>query len=109
MAHTVIWARQFVGSKPAEAGVGTVAEMVVEGADQTINVVSSNDKAKEITVLLNDEIVDLDQPVTIRANQKEILTGHIDRTIAALNRSVLQRFDPTLCFSSSVSVRLNDE
>ncbi len=59
-----------------------------------------------VTVLLNDTLLDLDQPVTIRAGAQTLFSGRISRTLATLARTLAERGDPQLTFSAEVTVNL---
>jgi poly(3-hydroxybutyrate) depolymerase len=61
----------------------------------------------ELEILLSDEMLDLDQEVTVTSSAGEALfVGTVERTIATLARTLEGRGDPELVFSSSLSVRL---
>ena len=61
---------------------------------------------KAVTVRLNDQLLKLDQPVTITANGKKVFTGKVSRTIGGLARSLAVRSDQHLLFSAEVNVKL---
>ncbi len=61
---------------------------------------------ERITVLLNDDMVDLDKAVRITRKNKTLFKGVVPRTIAALSRSLARRKDPTLFFSAAIDVDL---
>ncbi len=54
------------------------------------------------TVLLDDAMLDLDQPVTIEANGKPVFTGKATRTFATLARTLEERGDPHDVFCAEV-------
>ena len=59
---------------------------------------------KKVTILLNDQMLDLDQPVTILCDGKTLFTGVVPRTLATLSRSLERRHDPNLLFCAEISV-----
>ncbi|MCH7729646.1 MAG: alpha/beta hydrolase [Planctomycetes bacterium] len=59
-----------------------------------------------LTLRFNDEMLDLDQPVTISSRGKQIFQGKLDRTIATLSVTLRERGDPQLVFSAHVSFDL---
>ena len=71
---------------------------------QTIQVESA--EVEEVTVLLNDSMLDLDQPVTVIVPGKTVFKGQPRRTIANLIESLLERGDPNYLFSSEIELKL---
>ncbi len=63
-----------------------------------------SDEVTALTVLLDDELVDLDQPVTVFLNGEGAFQGTVTRTIAALAASLAERGDGSAMFSARVSV-----
>ena len=61
----------------------------------------------QVTILLNDHFVDLDQPVTVKVAGQPTVERHAVRTIAALVRSLIQRDDPEMMFSAEVNLGSN--
>jgi predicted esterase len=59
-----------------------------------------------VTVLLDDRLVDLDQPVTVVANGTAQRPRLLRRTLATLARTLADRAEPDLTFSASVEVPL---
>ncbi len=77
-------------------------EIVAEREAQTVTLASTN--ASEITVLLNDRMMNLDQPVIVRAGEKAVFSGVVHRTVATLARTLLERSDTNLAFSAAIAV-----
>ena len=71
---------------------------------QTVTLASMN--VPTVTVLLNDAMLNLDQPVTIHAGEVNLFSGRVPRTIATLARTLAERGDTNLTFSAEVTVRL---
>ncbi len=64
----------------------------------------------EVTLLLNDSIADLDEPVrVIGPDDKELFEGTAPRTMAALAESIATRPDPAYLFTAAVTVRTNGD
>jgi predicted esterase len=59
----------------------------------------------QLIIRLNDEMLDLDQEVTISFQQKTLFQGHLQRTIGKLAETI-KRGDPFLVFSAEISVEL---
>ncbi len=76
------------------------ADVVAERHGQTITVSAPPDAP--ITVRLNDAMLDLDQPVTVSLNGKEVAHDRIARTISNLATTLQERGDPDLVFSAEI-------
>ena len=61
-------------------------------------------EAEKMTILLNDMMLNLDQPLSVVANGKTLFKGRPDRTIANLITSLLERGDPGYLFSSKIDL-----
>ncbi len=59
-------------------------------------------EGKSASVMLNDEMTSLDEPITVSANGKEVFKGTVNRTIGALTRTLEGRGDRKLMFSAVV-------
>ena len=79
-------------------------DIIAHREGQTVTLTSTN--ATAITVLLNDAMLNLDQPVTIRAGEAKLFSDRVPRTIATLARTLSERGDPNLTFSAEVTVTL---
>lgn len=60
----------------------------------------------DLEVYLNDELVDLDQPVRIVQGTKLLFEGQAPRRLASIAQSLEDRADPRLVFSAVVPVQL---
>ena len=83
---------------------GKRAEVVATRDGQTITLASED--TKRLTVLLNDHMLELDEPITIRSGTKTLYEGDVQRTIGVLARTLLERGDPGLMFSAEQAVTL---
>ncbi|MEZ6043087.1 MAG: transglutaminase domain-containing protein [Planctomycetaceae bacterium] len=66
-----------------------------------------SDDVEEFAVLLNDEIADLDKPITVTHNGIVLHEGMVERTIDAAARSLAERGDPATVFTSQIAVVLS--
>jgi hypothetical protein len=73
---------------------------------QTIDIEKTED-VKKVIVRLNDAMVDLDQPITITMDKKELFRGTLSRTIEQLHTTLNERGDPELVFSASKTVDID--
>lgn len=80
------------------------SEVVAERSGQSIQIQS--DDVDAVSVYLDDRMVDLDAPVTIQSKGKTLFEGKTTRTIRTLSRTLEERGDTALCFSSVVDVTL---
>jgi dienelactone hydrolase len=90
----------WLGVDPENAEAGD--EMVAEIDGQTISVQSENVEA--FTVLLNDDLVNLDEPVIVRFNDEEVTTQTFPRTLRSLHATLLDRGDRRLMYAASCNV-----
>jgi hypothetical protein len=86
-----------------EAKDGTLA--VAERSGQKIEITQS-EKVGKLLIRLDDQMADLDQPVTVTHAGKELFAGTPPRTIAVLAKTLVGRGDPRLMFDAEVSVEL---
>lgn len=59
----------------------------------------------QLLVRLNDSLLDLDQPVSIRVRGREVFAARAARTIGTLARTLAERSDPDLMFSAEIPIR----
>lgn len=79
-------------------------EIRAEVEDQTVTVQGD---VERLTVLLDDRLLDLNKPVTVRGiNGKPLFEGMLNRTIANLATTLERRGDPHLSFGAAVTVEL---
>ena len=65
----------------------------------------STKDAPQLLVRLDDAMLDLDQPVSIRLGEKEVFAARAKRTIGTLARTLAERGDLDLMFSAEIPVR----
>ena len=80
------------------------SQVVATRDKQRIQVESQD--VSEIVVRLNDQMLNLDQDVSIQSNGETRYTGRPVRTIGVLARTLAERGDPSGIFSAEVSVQL---
>jgi len=79
-------------------------DIVAQRAGQVITLAATNVPA--VTVLLNDAMLDLDQPVVVRGPGGPLFSNRLARTAATLGRTLAERGDTNLTFSAEVTVKL---
>lgn len=77
-------------------------QIIAERSGQNITV-TAKDNA-HVTVLLNDSVADMDQPVTVTWNGKTLEPRRVDRTVAVIRRTLEERGDPFLTFSGEITL-----
>jgi predicted peptidase len=77
--------------------------VVADRKGQSIEV-STAEKINTLLVRLDDRMLDLDKPVTVKVAGKEIFKGDASRTIGTLIRTLDGRGDPKLVFDAEVTV-----
>lgn len=81
----------------AKAGQEVIATL--DG--QAIEVTAPEDVP--VRVRLCDTMLDMDQPITIRWNKSEPKPAKVTRTIAMMAKSLVERADPSIIFSSEIA------
>ncbi|MFM7035577.1 MAG: hypothetical protein ACKOYJ_10435, partial [Planctomycetia bacterium] len=65
-----------------------------------------SEQVERVRVLLNDDMVDLDQPVAITSAGRPIVSQAVRRTIGTLAHTLAERGDPKSMYSGEVTVTL---
>lgn len=78
------------------------ATITAERAGQTITL--STEGADQVSVQLNDAMLDMDKPVMIVQDGIEVFRGNVERTVACLASTLRERGDPKLIFSAQVQL-----
>lgn len=99
-----VWHDRFYWLKMAEGVKAERAETVVSLADQTFDV--EKVETPKLTILLNDDMLDLDQPIQVVRDEKVIFEGKASRTIQSLLETLLERGDSSYMFSSVIDLDL---
>jgi hypothetical protein len=79
-------------------------EIIAQRQGQAVTI--SGKGAPKATVLLNDAMLNLDEPVAVRAGDQALFEGRRPRTIATLARTLGERGDTNLTFSAEATVTL---
>ena len=61
----------------------------------------------QLTLHFNDQMVNLDEPITIKHNGKTLFKGKLPRTLTNLQTTLTQRGDLRYMFPSQVTVKIN--
>ena len=78
--------------------------MTAEVDGQSIAITAEN--TKRLVVRLSDQLVNLDEPVSITVNGEEKFSGKVRRSAREIIRSLDQRGDPASAATASVTVKL---
>lgn len=80
------------------------ATVIASYEDQTIQIEQSD--VKVLKIRLNDEMVDLDQPIKVVFGEKVLFSGKVERTIETMAAALQERQDPALVFYAEITVEL---
>ncbi|MDA1015088.1 MAG: polyhydroxyalkanoate depolymerase, partial [Planctomycetota bacterium] len=80
------------------------AEIVARRSKQEITIEKCS--VPKVTLLLTDQLVDLDQDVSVRFHDKQIFKGRAHRTIRHIAETTLDRGDPEMVFSATIDLEL---
>jgi hypothetical protein len=59
---------------------------------------------RKLELRFSDAMLDLDAPITVTCLGKQVFSGTVARTIATIARTLEERNDPALIFSSEATV-----
>jgi len=59
-------------------------------------------------VRLNDQLVDLDQPVVVKVDGREVYRGKVERSVQAIWSSLRERPDVTSVASAGLHLKFQD-
>lgn len=76
--------------------LGGIEKGVIEAEVQGQTVTLKGVADQKITLWLNDELLDLDQPVKVVIDGKEVFHGKIERSKQAIKESLAARLDPAM-------------
>ena len=95
----------WVGMPPAYREEGARVTAKRDGA--TFRILEAESVAR-VTLLLNDDLADLDEPLRVLGPEETLLfEGEVSRTLATLAESLAERPDPAYLFTASISVDVN--
>lgn len=84
--------------------VTITAEEVIPAKEKGTKATRKPLTSSQIIVNLNDELVDLDQEVTVMLNGKEVFKGKLERSRNTLLKNLVKRGDPNYAFPAQVIV-----
>lgn len=85
-----------------------VGTLITASIDKQTIMIEEADGVESIIINLNDELLDLDQPVTVKYQNKVLYEDKINRNIKTIEQSLSERGDPELVYSGSIVVNLNN-
>lgn len=80
------------------------ATVIASYEDQTIQIEQSD--VKVLKIRLNDEMVDLDQPIKVVFGEEVLFSGKVERTIETMAAALQERQDPASVFYAEITVEL---
>lgn len=106
---TIVWVQgdrghshfYWLGVPEEETKKGAELRISVKG--NTISILT--DDYSSVTLYLNDSIVNLDRPVTVKWGKRTVYKGRVPRTEENMRASIAKRGDSAYCFPSYVTVR----
>lgn len=90
---------------PASARGGQVLRATVAGQVITLDA-SQAAGLDRVTLRLADELLDLDQPIQVRVGDATVFEGRVERSLAAIHRSLQQRADPRTVATALLDIEL---
>ena len=85
----------------AEAKPGRRIDAVVKGRVIAL----TGDVPAGLTLRLSDQLLTLDEPVTVTVNGKEVFSGKVSRTAAAIEQSLAERADPAAAATALLTIK----
>jgi hypothetical protein len=77
-------------------------EVIASYSGQDITIQSKD--VAQVTIRLNDRMLDLDKPIAVHWGADQVFQGHISRTIATLARALAERGDPKDLFAAELEI-----
>lgn len=87
--------------------IKTGERIVIERQNNKINILENY--SPKLSIYLNDEMLNLDQPVIVQHQGKTIFEGKVPRKIQTIHKSITQRLDQHLIFCSEIVVLNNQK
>ncbi len=78
---------------------------ITASVDGQVIVVETKDVSR-LVILLHDQLMDLDKPVTVTLAGKTLFSGRVNRTIATMAASLAERGDPRVMVRGEIKVTL---
>ena len=92
----------WLGVPAGETAKGKTVTAQISG--NTVEILSCD--YSELTVYLNDTLVDLGKPVRIVCNGAKLFEGPLERSPATMRQTLARRGDPSYIFPASVTVKM---
>ena len=102
------WKKQFywLGYEEGPYSDGYVDAKIVK-KDNKIVIVTR--EVRQLTVMLNDKMLDLNKPVIIEINKSVKFKGKVNRSLATIVKTTAQRRDPNHIFTAEVKINIEDD
>ena len=81
-------------------------QLVIANREGQIFTIEEAEDLAEVTIRLNDEMVDMDEPIEIKMGDETLFEGKVKRTALEIYQTLAQRGDPELVFSGEVTVKM---
>ena len=69
--------------------------------------IHESDQSTQVDIMLNDEMINFDENVTVSYQNKILFNDKPKRSISEIYRTLKERGDPGLVFSSRIEIKLN--
>ena len=96
------WLAEAVVDASTKEGKAT-ARMVASIEKQTIQITSEH--VNQVTVRLRDDLVDLDQPITVMMNGKVVFEGKVERNVKTISKTLSERHDAGLMYDAEIIIK----
>ena len=63
-------------------------------------------EVSKIEIMLNDDMVDFNEPISVHHKDKIIFEGKINRSVSEIHRTLKERGDPGLIFSARLNIEI---
>ncbi len=83
--------------------------LAVVSRDGQVFTIEKTEKLKKLRIRLNDEMIDLDQPIVVKMGDQELFKGKVNRNIATIVQSLTDRGDPKTVYSASIEIKLPEK
>ncbi|MFL2480538.1 MAG: alpha/beta hydrolase [Verrucomicrobiales bacterium] len=81
-------------------------QLIVVSRDGQQFKVDKADGVGTLSILINDDMVDFAEPVTVIFGDNKVYEGKVSRSISAISKTMIDRGDPGLIYSAILNVRL---
>ncbi len=88
---------------PTEKAAG---EMITASINEQVITIEENKGFEILLIRLNDDLINLDKPVTVKYGNRTLFAGKKIRTLAMIDTSLCERQDPASVFCSEIAVSL---